>query len=55
MDYTTEAIGKLTVVGIKRRFHYDSAFDELPKFWKEYYERGLNQTEGAGVCGRLPG
>ena len=44
MDYALENIGPLTVRGQKRMFRYDNGFEQIPKFWSEYYEKGLHKT-----------
>lgn len=49
MDYTLEVIPEQTVLGIARRFQYDSAFTEIPKFWDEYFAKGYQHE----VCGAL--
>lgn len=49
MDYTVEKIGEMMVVGLERRFRYDTGFQEIPKFWSEYYTEGQQKK----VCGAL--
>ena len=52
MDYTIEAMPAQTVLGLSRKFAYDSAFDGIPKYWSEYSDHGLNkQVLGyLGIC-----
>ena len=49
LDYTVEKIGEMMVVGLERRFRYDTGFQEIPKFWSEYYAEGQQKK----VCGAL--
>ena len=49
MDYALENMQALTVMGKVRRFDYESAFGEIPKFWEEYYAKGYHKQ----VCGYL--
>ena len=49
MDYSVEHIEGMTVLGLTRNFTYDSAFTEIPGFWTEYHDRGLDGQ----VCGYL--
>jgi len=41
MDYQIESKGPMTVIGVERRFAYDSGFTEIPKFWDEFLEKGM--------------
>lgn len=52
MDYRIESRGEQWIVGLEREFRPDSAFREIPEFWKEYAEKGLHGVvPGAlGVC-----
>lgn len=36
MDYTVEKMDGIQVVGIEKTFRYDSAYQEIPKFWDEF-------------------
>lgn len=49
MDYSTEAMQAMTVMGLARTFTYDNAFGEIPRFWAEYNEKNLDEK----VCGYL--
>jgi AraC family transcriptional regulator len=51
MDYTVEQMSELTVVGKERRFRYDTASREIPKFWEEYYAGDTPPVDGClGIC-----
>ena len=52
MDYTVENLQAMTVVGLTRRFPLDGAFALIPKFWEEYYQKGLDKTLCCylGIC-----
>ncbi len=52
MDYSIENLGEITVVGMERRFAYDSAFGQIPEYWDEYCKRGLHGVVPGclGVC-----
>ena len=52
MDYSVESIGKLTFLGMERRFCYDDCFKKIPEFWSEYYAQGMQNTVPGylGVC-----
>ena len=47
MDYKITEKDSFTVIGASRRFKYDGAAAEIPKFWKEHFESGNGKT----VCG----
>lgn len=49
MDYSTENLQAMTVVGLVRTFNYDNAFGEIPRFWTEYHDKELDKQ----VCGYL--
>ena len=52
MDYLVEKLEPMTVMGAVRRFTYEAAQAEIPKFWSEYYAKGMDkQVSGMiGVC-----
>ena len=51
MDYSVEQMDELTIVGKERRFRYDTAFRELPKFWDAYNaDRNPSVVGYLGVC-----
>lgn len=52
MNFSIEAIGELTVIGMERRFHADTCFTEIPKFWDAYYREGYHKINPGclGVC-----
>ncbi len=43
MDYQIENKGAMTVMGFERRFAYNSGFQEVPKFWDEFFQKGLGK------------
>lgn len=47
MDYKISDKKAFTVIGVQKRFTYDEAKKEIPKFWAEHYQTGKN----AVVCG----
>lgn len=47
MDYRISEKEAFTVMGASKAFRYDTAFEEIPRFWTEHYETGKGQT----VCG----
>lgn len=42
MDYQIEKKDAMTVMGFERRFVMDTAMTEIPKYWKEYCQKGLH-------------
>lgn len=40
MDYKIVEKEAFTVIGVSRKFTYDEALSEVPKFWSEYYKSG---------------
>ncbi len=47
MDYKIVEKGAFTVIGALKKFPYDNAALEVPKFWAEHYQTGKGNT----VCG----
>lgn len=47
MDYKITEKDAFTVMGVSKVFKYDTAFDEIPKFWTEHISTG----EGRSICG----
>jgi len=43
MDCQIEKKDKMTVIGFERRFVMDTAFAEIPKFWDEFFAKGLQK------------
>ena len=43
MDYQIEEKGAMTVLGFERRFMYDKGFQEAPKFWDEFFQKGWGE------------
>ncbi|HPJ02063.1 MAG TPA: AraC family transcriptional regulator [Candidatus Limiplasma sp.] len=44
MDYQIEKKEPMTVMGYERRFSYENGFAEVPKFWDEFFQKGLGET-----------
>lgn len=38
MDYVTEKVKEFQVIGLERKFSYDTSYQEIPKFWNEFLE-----------------
>jgi AraC family transcriptional regulator len=47
MDYKIVEKDSFTVVGVSRMFKYDTAKEEIPRFWAEHYQAG----KGSIICG----
>lgn len=47
LDYRITQKEAFTVTGVAKTVKYDKAFEELPKFWTEYFQSGKNEV----VCG----
>lgn len=47
MDYKIVEKSALAVIGVSKKFAYDNAKAEIPKFWAEHYQAGKGNT----VCG----
>ncbi|MHC1749318.1 MAG: effector binding domain-containing protein [Cellulosilyticaceae bacterium] len=47
MDYKIVEKEAFTIMGVSRKFNYDSAFKEIPKFWTEHCQTEACKT----VCG----
>lgn len=47
MDYKIVQKDSFTVIGVAKKFSYEGAKTEVPKFWNEHYASG----KGAVVCG----
>lgn len=52
MDYRIEKKEAFTVLGRSKTFPYDGAKDQVPAFWDEHIDAGLNSIVGGtyGVC-----
>lgn len=46
MDYKIVEKNEFKVIGVSKKFKYDSAFKEVPLFWQEYMSKGNN-----ALCG----
>ena len=40
LDYHIAPKAQFTIVGVKRRFHSDTSYQEIPKFWHEWLAKG---------------
>lgn len=47
MDYKIVEKDAFTVMGVSKVFKYEGAFNEVPKFWGEFFQTGKNKT----ICG----
>lgn len=47
MYYKIEEKGSFTVLGVLKKFLYENAMQDIPKFWDEHYQTG----RGNVVCG----
>ena len=47
MDYKIVEKAAFTVMGVSKRFNYDTGYAEIPQFWTEHYQTGKGKT----VCG----
>lgn len=55
MDYVVEKMNAFKVVGMKRRFNFDNAFEQIPLFWEEFcniYMQGKGPNENQHVVNR---
>jgi len=52
MNYKIEQMDAFTVAGVEQTFHMDSSQQEIPKFWQEFMEKGLQQKVCPvfGIC-----
>jgi len=52
MNYKIEQMDAFTVAGVEKTFHMDSSQQEIPKFWQEFMEKGLQQKVCPvfGIC-----
>lgn len=48
MEYKIVEKDAFTVIGVSKKFSYDEAKSEIPKFWAEHYQTG----KGSTVCGK---
>jgi AraC family transcriptional regulator len=57
MDYSIETKGPMTVMGFQRRIAADKGFVEAPKFWEEFFGKGLQERINPllGCCFEEPG
>jgi AraC family transcriptional regulator len=52
MNYKIEQMDAFTVVGAEQSFHMDTSAQEIPKFWNEFFQRGLQEKviPMFGIC-----
>ncbi len=52
MNYKIEQMDAFTVAGVEQTFHMDSSQQEIPKFWQEFMEKGLQEKVCPvfGIC-----
>ena len=52
LDYRIVKKAPFTIVGVKRRFHSDTSYQEIPKFWDEWLAQGEKRPVMGtfGVC-----
>jgi AraC family transcriptional regulator len=52
MDYRIVEKDSFTVIGISRMFRYDASAADIPQFWTEHYQSGMDKYIGGmyGVC-----
>lgn len=54
MDYVISQMWGFKVIGFERTFSYDTAYEEIPKFWDEICEKYCNHTIYAGLAPSCP-
>lgn len=54
MDYTVSPMWGFKVIGFEKVFSYDTAYEEIPKFWDEICEKYCNHTIYAGLAPSCP-
>ena len=55
LDYRIVEKAPFTIVGFKRRFHTETSYQEIPKFWKEWMSDMKGLTGIYGVCMDMDG
>lgn len=45
LDYSIEQLEAFQIIGMERIFQYDSAFDDIPKFWEEYCNKYMKKCD----------
>jgi len=45
MDYVVEKMEAFQVIGFKRKFAYESAYEKIPEFWNEYCAKCIKGNE----------
>lgn len=46
MDYVVEKMNGFQIIGFEREFSFDSAYQEIPKFWNEFREKLIQPLMG---------
>ena len=54
MDYVISPVWGFKVIGFQRVFSYDTAYEEIPRFWDEICERYCTRTIYAGLAPSCP-
>lgn len=44
MDYKVEKMDSFKVIGVKRIFSFETAYEEIPKFWKEFWVKYCSKS-----------
>ena len=50
LDYRLKEKAPFSIVGVKRRFHSDTCYQEIPKFWNEWLREEHSLNGVFGVC-----
>ena len=52
MDYKIEQMDAFTVAGVEKTFQMDNSLQEIPKFWEEFFRKGMNEKVCPvfGIC-----
>ncbi len=52
MNYKIEQMDAFTIAGVERMFHMDSSMQEIPKFWEEFFQQGMQEKvcPTFGIC-----
>jgi AraC family transcriptional regulator len=52
MDYKVEPMEAFSVIGFEKMFHMDNSKQEIPKFWGEFFQKGLHEKVCPmfGIC-----
>jgi AraC family transcriptional regulator len=52
MNYKIEKMDAFTVLGVERTFNEENSFQEIPKYWGEFFQRGYQKLVCPvyGIC-----